>query len=88
MGALLVDGRCPKDDRLSGNDPDCPPAAGDSLVVTKFDYLARSLPRCPSPPGHRSLTGQERTRNSARSSAPTAPRSGRVPTPRFDRFRV
>jgi hypothetical protein len=44
MAALLVDGPCPQDDRLSGNDPDCPPAAGDSLLVTKFDYLARSLP--------------------------------------------
>jgi len=32
------------DDRLTGNDPDCGPAAGDSLVVTKFDHLARSLP--------------------------------------------
>jgi hypothetical protein len=73
MGALLVDGRCPQDDRLSGNDPDCPPAAGDSLVVTTFDCLARSLPRCPSPPGqpivdrtrtHTQLGAVERT-NSA-----------------------
>jgi len=31
------------DDRLTGNDPDCGPAAGDSLVVTTFGHLARSL---------------------------------------------
>jgi hypothetical protein len=43
MAALLVDGHS-HHRRLTGNDPDCGPAAGDSLVVTKFDHLARSLP--------------------------------------------
>ena len=47
MAALLVDGHCTTDDRLTGNDPDCGPAAlrlANGLVVTKFDLLARSLP--------------------------------------------
>ena len=44
MAALLVDGHCTTDDRLTGNDPDCGPAAGKRPRLTKFDLLARSLP--------------------------------------------
>jgi hypothetical protein len=52
MAAFLVDGHCTTDDRLTGNDPDCGPAAG------KRPRRHQVRPPCPLPSGGRGHCGR------------------------------